>query len=171
MEKYMKKIIGKIILILSTIAMFGCAGVRPYTFDVRVDKVYKNASIEVNAIGVSSLEMPRFADMSISDYWKPNNEIRMSENPKKVKFQFPSDKPMVLSQDSSIWESWFERKAEYIVFIADLPGVFEDRQGNVDRRRLVLPLDSSCWDLDEYQPIVIEITPQGIISSPHAKLK
>ena len=168
----MKKVTNKIGLILTAFLMFGCAGgVQPYTFNVRVDKVYKDASIEVNVIGVNSLEMPRFADMSVSDYWKPNNEIRTSENPPKVKFQFPTTDRAILSKESSIWHSWFGRDVEHIVFIADLPGVYEDRQGNVDRRRLILPLDSSFWSsLNDEQPIVIEITPQGITSNPHVKL-
>ena len=169
----MKKFESKTVLSLAAAlaaVLCGCAsqGVQPHSYEIRVDSSLKDASMEIHAIGVNPVESARFAEMSISDYWKAGNPVRMSNTPQKVKFNFPSSGAMKLSSNSPIWAQWMSRGATDIVFITDLPGDYEDKRGNSDRRRIILPPDSSCWegDFSDENPIIIDVGPNGIISVP-----
>lgn len=169
MKKYTSKLVSLFGFAI-TVSFCGCVsqGVQPHSFEVRVDNSLKDASMEIHAIGVNPVEATRFAEMSVSDYWKSGNPVRMSNTPQKVKFNLPSQERMKLSSESPVWNEWLSRGATEIVFIADLPGDYEDKRGNSDRRRIILPLDSNCWegDFSDDQAIVIDIGPNGIISMP-----
>ena len=104
-------------------------------------------SIEVHLVGVNRFEKDQWEGMSMTKYWEPENKLRRSAKDYTyvIKFgQGPCEN--VLGKKDPIRRVWKSRKAEYLLVLADLPGLFPDLPGNADARRLRLPaLNSACW--------------------------
>ncbi len=161
----------KIMLAVMSLLLTACSTptyIEGYNYSINLDSSFSDATIELNVVGLNASEKLRYENMSISEYWNPGNPIRQSAIPQKLTFQFPSKTSAFLSDKNFIWSSWFKRDAEYIVFIADIPGVYSDKAGNADPRRLILPLDKRLWGekLENVPTITIEVGPNGIISIP-----
>lgn len=104
-------------------------------------------SVEVHLVGVNRFEKDRWDTMSMTRYWDPENPDRISAKDYTYVIQFgqgPCEK--TLAKKDPIHNIWKSRKAEYLFVLADLPGMFSDRPGNADARRLRLPgIGSKCW--------------------------
>jgi hypothetical protein len=104
-------------------------------------------SVEVHLVGVNRFEKDQWEQMSMTDYWQPDNELRKSakDYTHVIRFgQGPCEQ--TLTKKDPIRRVWKKRKAEYLFVLADLPGLFPDSPGNADARRLRLPaLSSACW--------------------------
>ncbi|MHC4332694.1 MAG: hypothetical protein ACYSUP_00160 [Planctomycetota bacterium] len=104
-------------------------------------------SVEVHLVGVNRFEKDQWEGMSMTKYWEPENKLRRSAKDYTYVVRFgqgPCDN--LLGKKDPIRSVWKKRKAEYLLVLADLPGIFPDLPGNADARRLRLPaLNSPCW--------------------------
>ncbi len=114
---------------------------------IAADDICKK-SVEVHLVGVNRYEKDTWETMSMTDYWTPpENELRKSAKAYThvVKFgQGPCE--VVLDKKDPVRSVWKKRKAEYLLILADLRGIFSDLPGNADARRLRLPaVNSGDW--------------------------
>jgi hypothetical protein len=104
-------------------------------------------SVEVHLVAVNRFEKDQWEGISMTKYWEPENRLRQSAKEYTYVVQFgqgPCEN--VIDKKDPIRRVWKERKAEYLLVLADLPGIFPDLPGNADARRLRLPApDSACW--------------------------
>ncbi len=130
-----------------------------------------NKSVEVHLVGVNRFEKDRWENMSMTQYWQPDNPLRKGAAEHTYVIQF-GRKPCerVLAKKDPIIKVWKERKAEYLFVLADLPGVFPDLPGNADARRLELPaLDSADWGWQKSIDIAINSSDVVALVIPKAK--
>ncbi len=122
-------------------------------------------SVEVHLVGINSSEKDLWETMSMADYWTPRNQLRKSAQEYTYVIQFGQEPCTVtLGKKDPIRRTWKNRKAEYLLVLADLPGVFTDSPGNADARRLQLPAtNSKRWGWRE-KKIDIRIEESNIVS-------
>ncbi|MHC4644373.1 MAG: hypothetical protein ACYTBJ_02640 [Planctomycetota bacterium] len=138
-------------LLLVSLLTGGCSRVA----SVMVTRVVKVAaiedmctkSVEVHLVGVNRFEKDQWENMSMAEYWEPDNKLRKSAKEYTHVIQFGQGPcEQALGKKDPIHRVWKKRKAEYLFVLADLPGIFSDSPGNADARRLRLPaLKSACW--------------------------
>ena len=104
-------------------------------------------SVEVHLVGINRFEKDRWDNMSMTEYWQPENPQRKSAKEYTYVIHFGEGPcKATLDKKDPMVDVWKDRKAEYLLVLADLPGVFQDLPGNADARRLQLPaLDSADW--------------------------
>ncbi|MHC4166091.1 MAG: hypothetical protein ACYSWQ_03960 [Planctomycetota bacterium] len=122
-------------------------------------------SVEVHLVGVNRFEKDLWETTSITDYWTPGSQLRKNAQEYTHVIQFgrgPCE--VALGGKDPIVKVWKKRKAEYLFVLADLPGVYEDSDGNADARRLRLPaLGSKRWGMRK-KKINIRIEESNIVS-------
>jgi len=144
----------------------GCSTIRgSRPVNVTASDPICNKSVEVHLVGINSSEIDLWKTMSMTDYWTPGNQLRKSAQEYTYVIQFgqgPCTK--ALGKKDPIWRKWKNRKVEYLLVLADLPGVFTDRAGNEDARRLQLPAtNSKRWGWRD-KKIDIRIEESNIVS-------
>ena len=120
-------------------------------------------SVEVHLVGVSQAEYKGWESMSMSDYWK-NPLIR--EGTYVIKLG-QGIIPVAPKKNDPIWKRWGKAKppAKYLFVLSSYPPS-EDKYGEEDPRRCILPLESNRWP--EYHwgrrdlPIRIKPVPSGV---------
>ena len=131
---------------------------------VASDSICKK-SVEVHLVGVNEMDKSRWESESMTDYWTPGNILRKTaqEDGDMFVFQFGRGPcTFTLGKKDPIRRRWKNNKARYLIVLADLPGVFTDKEGNDDVRRLILPdIKSKRWGLRVKQ-INIEINENRI---------
>ncbi|MBN1670880.1 MAG: hypothetical protein JXR37_07600 [Kiritimatiellae bacterium] len=164
----MKRCIGLAVLGvgLAMIVPLGCRTMpraRGYTVTVNMsDSMADSAgmlpSVEVHIIALDSVKGRLLQSLSMGDYWNPN---RKKDPYIKHVMHFGANHPkvQVLQHDDGVWRRWAATGAEHLFVLADLHGVFEDKEDVKDPRRLILPLDPARWKAREIQ-LVIE--PNGV---------
>ncbi|MBC8471627.1 MAG: hypothetical protein H8D56_19365 [Planctomycetes bacterium] len=114
---------------------------------IAADDICKK-SIEVHLVGVNRYEKDTWETMSMTDYWTPpENQLRKSAKAYTHVITFGQGPcEIVLDKKDPICSIWKSRKAEYLLILADLRGIFSDLPGNADARRLSLPaVNSDDW--------------------------
>ncbi|MHC4474352.1 MAG: hypothetical protein ACYTEL_01820 [Planctomycetota bacterium] len=147
----------------------GCGG---RLVNVKATQDICRKSVEVHLVGVNRFEKDRWETTPMSEYWRPDNQLRNSakEYTYVMKFgQGPCEKK--LEKKDPIRSVWKSRKAEYLFLLADLPGIFKDLPGDADARRLRIPApDSECWSIKQTK-IDIMIETSNIVSLTLPKSK
>ena len=144
-----------------TIVAGGCATPRAGCYDVKITMAESMAdssrilpSVEVHVLGLDPVSGRQLQAFSMSDYWNPSR--KKDDFVKRVlHFGQGKENPQVLSRRDSIWDRWLGAGAEHLFVIADLQGLYEDKEDVKDPRRLILPLDPKRWQNSTLQ-IVIE---------------
>ena len=127
----------------------------------------EKTSVEVHIVGLTESEYHRWAAKSMTDYWKPDDQLRTDAVKCGIVYvmKFVDNKPayLELKKDDPIWKTWSDLKVEYIFVLADLPGV-ADKPGDADPRRIILPAESSHWDMRYWgnQLVDIKVSPGGL---------
>jgi hypothetical protein len=146
----------------------GCAAKR-LNLTVEMDKSMTEAggvpSMEVDLVGIQEGELQKWNEYSMNAYWDPNdpNQMRRSAEDYTHHLRFGPDLPMVqvLNSKDAKWDSWAKRKAEYLLVLMDLPRTHDDKKGEADPRRKVLPLGEFKTD-----QVKVTIRPSGAIVQP-----
>ncbi len=120
-------------------------------FDVNVslddslkDKDGKMPPVEVNIIGADATLLKRWMSKSVDEYWAQPTGLRSSQD--KVVLTFgPDEKSKVLSKTDPKWDAWKAQGAMELVIIAFVPGMNGGGDGEIDPRRISLPLSSCRW--------------------------
>lgn len=154
----------------------GCASPRAISYDIKISLAESLAdstrilpSVEVHLLALDPVAGHRFQTFPMSDYWNPN---RKKDDFVKRIMHFGQNKenPQTLSRRDSIWDRWLDSGAEHLFVLADLPGLYDDKEDVKDPRRLILPLDPKRWQHSAIQ-VVIEkggvycITPRVPVES------
>lgn len=133
---------------------------------VEVAEEYQYASIQVDIIGISQAEYPIWANKPVSEYFNPSDRTRTRAIKKTMTFYASDNAPKALSNHDILWDQWAPRDIAYLVVLADIPGKHIDQHGSLDQRRLFLPLNANHWANALDAPIILKLSPEGIITTP-----
>ena len=126
---------------LVAVACGGGSKIKPKAWTVSLVKTNTPASIEVDLIGITELEIPAWEAYSIDKYWTKDDPRRRDAD--KVTRRLGVGESETLDANEAVWERWLSRGANHMVVIARLPGRSEPGPG--DPRRLVISLDRRKW--------------------------
>lgn len=146
-------------LILGLLALLiggvGCMGMGRFDLEVALDHQAFQAelstipSVEINFIAVNRNEYAVWYSYSVNKYWMPDDPQRVTpvRQGETAVMTFGESPPFsqVLSRTSQIWDRWRKKKAIYLIALCNYPRTAEDRPGEADVRRVVLPLDKQRW--------------------------
>jgi len=128
---------------------------------VRLEGFDDRPAIDVHIIARNAAESARWENYSMSSYWRPGDLTREGIGDAKYVMHFGPDKPTTQSfspksdpkEWQRLWAKWEGQHATQLFILAFLPGnpsqPFEDRPGNLDPRRRVLPLDRCRWNANQ----------------------
>ncbi|MBN1764500.1 MAG: hypothetical protein JW860_04520 [Sedimentisphaerales bacterium] len=127
-------------LVFLFLAMLMFAGCSRVNMKVKAEGI---ESVEVNIVGVSNSVYSFWESMSMTDYWKPDNSVRLDAKRNgylyEIKFDQNNPREQTLKTSDPVWKVWSKRKAKYWFILADIPGMHKDAPGNADARRLIIP--------------------------------
>ena len=117
-------------------------------------------SVQVDVVAVNDTEYGQWRSYSMTDYWRPDDRLRRDAADYRRTFRFGLHQSAVqeLKIEDAVWQKWESMGARHLFILADL-GAFEDKMGENDPRRLILPLERRRWD-DE--TIRIRVDSSGI---------
>lgn len=138
-------IVGSIILIC------GCSKY-PANLVIGCEGEIVSKSVEIHVVGVNFSEKALWEQMSMSEYWKPGNQMAASSQSRRCAFYLGRNQSANFTVSKKeypeLWRKWEEIDASHIVILVDMPisnTLYKDEFGNADSRRLCLPLKSCCW--------------------------
>src|SRR5438445_10837380 len=105
MNPMTRKVVYNLLPLLMAIALIsvGCAGtqkIKPKAWAVKITKKTP-ASIEVDLIGVTELEKPKWEGYSLDEYWKPDDPMR--KNADKITMSLVRDIQWILDPSCLTW--------------------------------------------------------------------
>jgi len=118
-----------------------------------------DSTVTVDVVGISKGQLGQWRSVMANDYFAPGHALRGSAS--TVTLNFGPGKPttQTISDKNSIWARW-EKTADYLVIIADMPGPV----GNTQKVQII-PLDSERWN-DAPKSISISISTNGVTYRP-----
>ena len=164
-----RHLLGSVVCGLLLCSAFGCADkTTRHPVEVSLGQQFSKDKprIEVVITAMNDEEGKRFAASAMSQFFSPNNSDRLSLD--RVELHFGSDQPATqgfspASKDwDQHWKAWEARQATQLFVMAFLPGHFDDKPGNLDARRQMVPLWSKRWE-KENQTIKFELTPANLV--------
>ncbi len=142
------KLVG---LLMMGLMIVGCTikGTKNPVINLEAAQNICGKSVEVHLIGVNKSQKESWDTVSMTKYWQPENQIRKSAKPYTIVVSFEQGPcEITIPTKHPTRRIWKKRKAEYLYILADLPGIFYDKGGNADARRLRIPaFKSECWSL------------------------
>jgi len=162
-------------LVLLALAAAGCSPMGRFDVVVTLDhqgfrqKLGTIPSVEVNLIGINLVEFPEWENGSVTAYWQPDNAQRLTGVRKGIAhvMTFGEDRVVreTLERTNRIWDAWAAREAMNLFILVNYPRIADDKPGNADARRLILPLAKLRWSgyLWGKRTILIEVAPSGLI--------
>jgi len=163
--KALNGVFGRVVGFAS--AMLVCAGCGswPKNVVVREDKSLNDggtwAVVEVHLIGVNKVELPRWQNLSVSEYWSPSGEGRRPNEYTKVLRLGTGSTTVTVGKDDPIWKKWTSGGKTDLVVLADLKGIREGQAGQADPRRLVVPIKKVRY-ANSVQQITISVERNGV---------
>lgn len=152
----------------------GCAHPGEYfrSFDVSVsldntlrDNHGNMRTVEVDLVGVTDTDFPRWNDKSVNEYWTPNDPFHASADPGVLQF-YNDPGPKVFPSSDRHWTQWLNNddKAKQLFAICFIAGDAhtDGGPGDQDPWRLVLPLDKLAWD-SSVSTVDLVVTSRGIL--------
>lgn len=130
----------------------GCASCKPgdpgkpkaYAVQIKLDDNLKDKSVFVDVIAANASDLETLRTYSVEKYWTPNNRFRQDQQ--KVPFSFVGGSlSSELYATDERWKSWLNAGIRYLVVIAFLPDVHDDKPGLQDTRRQILPICNCYW--------------------------
>lgn len=149
---------------LLVIALLG-SGCSQRIVNVKATEDICGKSVEIHLVGVNESQQRQWDTESMTRYWEPENQLRKSAKQYTHVINFGQRLPCEATLDTkdAVRDEWEKRKAKYLYILADLPGIFEDKDGNADARRLRIPaLTSKCWKYKD-RKINISVENSGIV--------
>ena len=129
----------------------GCSTTKPgkpraHAITVVMDSSLQGQRVLVDLVGVNPSQKRQWEEKSMTEYWGSNDALRSST--RKITFEFSApDKPQGIGEKDAIWKDWLGAGATEVLVLADIPnlGRRDDKPGDADARRRVLPLDPKKW--------------------------
>ena len=117
-----------------------------YNLHIKLQTNLANASVVVDVIPANQYNLEKLRNYSVTKYWRANDPMRQ-ETPKTT-FNFANTDKLeqTLAVTNAVWKEWVGSGVQYLVILADLPGlVDEGKTGNQDPRRQILPIGKCYW--------------------------
>lgn len=116
-------------------------------------------SVEMNLIGVNRSELQQWKLKSVTEYFSPGDPLRSAATRDYSKILTFPPSPQVLELGDTLWSKWSARKAEYLVVMVNIPGYSfkDDKPGDGDPRRIILPLKLDRWEWSYWGPLTVEL--------------
>jgi hypothetical protein len=133
----------------------GCSSCKPgagggaaqaYNLKVVPGDSLKDSSVVVDVIGLHQSELQLLQTYSLKKYFKPGDKVRGDLSKQTITFLPDKQTPFELKKTDPLWKKWLAEGVQYVVVIADLPGVYEEgKNGSQDPRRQMVPLCKCYW--------------------------
>lgn len=134
---------------------------REYNLHVNLSPSLKESSVVVDLIPANAYDLERLRTCSVNKFWQADDPMRKDLT--RVSFSFVSGNNLgrEIKASDPRWEKWINSGAQYLVLIADLPGVYQDRPGNQDPRRQILPICRCYWPSGT-KDLVVDVQASGL---------
>jgi hypothetical protein len=150
-------------LLAAAFFVTGCGTTpKPKPWNLSITKTTP-ASIQVDLIGITESEQPKWEGYSMDQYWSDGDLRRI--NAKPLTKTLAMNQPWTISETDPKWQEWLDRGATELVIIANLPGKFPP--GSADPRLNFFPLDKHIWisknhtlEFEVQDTQVVSLTPQ-----------
>ena len=170
------------------ISLAGC-GTSTGTFNVvvKMDDAWGSRSalpsVEVHLVGVNNSEYAAMSTEKMTKYWKETSGAADTKRRRVMKFGQSLPPEQTLPKSDAIWQEWKKNNCRYLFVLADIPEVRpdQDKDGDADARRLILPLEVQAWRKAKYVPmsgpstIIISISkpPVGVycVNAPETRVE
>jgi hypothetical protein len=149
------RILGLALLLAAAGGVAGCSSCKPgksngaaqsYNLKITPGESLKDSSVVVDVVGINPSELQKWQSYSLKKYLKPGDALRQDAAKTTANFLPGQQTPFVIKKTDPIWDQWLKSGAQYLVVIADLPGVFEEgKAGTQDPRRHLIPLCKCYW--------------------------
>ncbi len=120
----------------------------PLTYDLKVSpgESLKDSSLEVDVVGVGPSDLERYKTYGVKKYFKPGDPLRADAPKHTIKFVPGNQKTEIIPKTAPIWSTWQKSGAQYLVVLADIPGIGDEgKVGTQDPRRQLVPLCECYW--------------------------
>jgi hypothetical protein len=162
-------LLGTGLVALATV-FAGCSTCKPgggpgkplaYDLHVNLSPALKDSSVVADVIPANEYDLARLRTYSINQYWQPDDSMRQGLN--KVTFSFVSGQDLnrEIKATDPRWQKWIKSGAQYLVIVADLPGVYQDLPGSQDPRRQILPICKCYWPAGT-KDLVVNVQSSGV---------
>jgi hypothetical protein len=148
---------------IAALSLTGCS-TGPTAWNIKITQITPG-SIQVDLVGITESEKPKWEAYSMDSYWNNENDPRRM-NALKLTHFLQLNKPWVVPKDDPIWQKWFSHGDTQLAIIANLPGNFPAGAG--DPRLSFIPLNKGAWDAKKHtlsfevqDTIVNPVTPQN----------
>lgn len=157
-------------------AVTGCQGMGRFDVIVtleregfkRVEKTLP--ALQVDLVGINDAEYLEWSNRRLSEFWAVDDPQRTTAERKGYAsvMTFGEGQPTreVLFRRNVVWNDWEAKGARNLFVLVNYPrGKVEDKEGDADMRRKILPLDRMRWKGYFWgkRVIWIEVTPAGLI--------
>jgi hypothetical protein len=135
---------------------------RAYNLQIKLGDTLKDSSVVVDVIAANAYDMERLKTYSVNKYWEPGDALR--HDLPKVSFSFVSGSSLehTMPVTDPMWKAWLASGVQYLVVMADLPGVYpEGKVGSQDPRRQIVPVCVCYWP-PKTKTINLEIQASGV---------
>jgi hypothetical protein len=123
------------------------------------ESLARATAVEVNLIGANATEYTQLAGMGVDDYWRTAAAGRARGTRYVMKLS-GNDRTKTLLKTDPIWQKWRSEGAMHLITIAFVPGLTGSGAGDLDPRRVVLPLDKHRWA--NLEDIRINVSQSGL---------
>lgn len=166
MLSYVRNLLGTVVcaVVLCSAVGCGCAPTRhPVSVKLGDEFTANKPAIEVVITALNKQEGDYLSQYPMSRFFAPGDTERSGL--KRFVMQFgpnqPTEQtfsPAVREQWEQNWKAWENRGATELFVMAFLPGRFDDKPGNLDARRQIVPLGKCRWEKPD-QLLKFELTP------------
>jgi hypothetical protein len=136
----------------------GCCPITKLNLEIEVDEsfrtMYGNRPVTIDIVGINSVEHRRWEGYSMTNYWAQGDTLKATSTANTISVPIdPSKKePVKIPASDPHWDTWLkgatDKEAPRIYVLVQLPGTFraaDDKVGNADPRRQILPTGSCRW--------------------------
>lgn len=175
----LKRMMSVLAVGLFALLSVGCCPNQRMNVTVELDDAMKQRlaelsgrNIQVDIVALNSAEHQRWKDYSMTTYWTPPYELKNSVPVYSMIFDPGKSTSQTLSAKDSIWDKWWANASDKdqmrLYVVALLPGTFDDKPGNTDARRQIMPLGKCRWNGDT---VKIQVQRAGIRTLTNFKIK
>ena len=163
----------------------GCSPVTPLHVTVALDPSLVSGpdklvgQIQVDLVVINPNEHQRWRDYSMTKYWEPNDPMRKSVPVFTMTLDADKNPTQTLSATDAIWGKWLaganEKDPPKLYVLAGIRRAWnaekDDKSGDQDPRRQMLPLGAARWDKSLGSPPNVKLTVKntGIVTDTQPK--
>ncbi len=158
-------------LMASAAFLAGCGTCKPgkspgpplaYNIKISPGDSLRDSSLEVDLIGIHPSDLERYRTYSVKKYFKPGDPLRADASKFTVKFVPGQQNVATLPKNHTLWSAWMKAGVQYIVVLADIPGVADEgKPGTQDPRRQLIPICECYWP-NKTQELEIKVQAGGV---------